>query len=123
VLGNGAHAIEGPGGVTARLHRHRFRIVLWIAVIEGVVAWATHGLHIGTIVVLAVVAFATLALHRLMQERTRSPLLHELTWLFAASQLGATVLVAAGYVLIGALIVLLVIFALVALGLLLLEHR
>ena len=123
MLGNGAHAIEGLGGVTGRLHRHRFRIVLWIAVVEGVVAWATHGLHIGTIVVLGVIAFASLALHRFMQDRTHSPLLRELTWLFAASQLGATILVAAGYVLVGALIVLLVIFALVALGLLLLEHR
>jgi hypothetical protein len=123
VLGNGTHAIDGPRGATGWLHRHRFRIVLWVAGIEGIVAWVTHGLHITTIVVLAAIAFVTLVLYRFMQERTRSPFLHQVAWLFAASQLGAVVLVTAGYILLGALIVLLVIFALVALGLLLLDHR
>jgi O-antigen/teichoic acid export membrane protein len=123
VLGEGSHAIEGPRGPTGWLHRHRLRIVLWTAVIEGILAWATHGLHIATIAVLAVLAAIALLVYRVTHERTRSPFLHQLTWLLAASQLGAVVLVTAGYVLIGALIVLLVIFALVALGLLLLEHR
>jgi hypothetical protein len=117
------HAVEGARGPTGWLHRHRFRIVLWIAVIEGVAVWVTHGLHITTIIVLGVIAFACLMLYRVVTERTQSTLLHQLFWLLAASQLGATILVAAGYILIGALIVLLVIFALVALGLLLLDHR
>jgi hypothetical protein len=92
-------------------------------VIEGVLAWATHGLHIATIIVLGAIAVLCLILYRVTKERTRSPFLHQLVWLLAASQLGATILVAAGYIVLGALIVLLVIFALVALGLLLLEHR
>lgn len=117
------HAVEGSRGPAGWLHRHRFRIVLWIAVIEGVLAWATHGLHIGTVVVLGVIAVASLMIHHFMQQRTHSPFLHQLTWLLAASQLGATILVAAGYVLLGALVVLVVIFALVALGLLLLDRR
>ena len=123
MLSDSSHAVEGPRGPTGWLHRHRYRIVLWAAVIEGVLAWATHGLHIGTIVVLAVLAIVGLVVYRLAHERTTSPFLHQLTWLLAASQLGAVVLVTAGYVLLGALIVLLAIFALVALGLLLLEHR
>ena len=114
---------QGPRGPTAWLHRHRMRIVLWIAVAEGLVAWATHGLHIGTIIVLAVIAFASLLLYRVTQEKTSSELLHQLAWLLAASQLGSVVLVAAGHILLGALIVLVVIFALVALGLLLLQRR
>ncbi len=83
----------------------------------------THGLHITTIIVLGVIAVACLLLYRFTKERTRSPLLREVTWFLAASQLGATILVAAGVVLLSALIILLVIFALVALGLLLLDHR
>ena len=122
MLAEGSHPVEGSRG-TAWLHRQRFRIVLWIAVIEGVAAWATHGLHITTIIVVAAIAFVSLMLYRFTQEKTRSPLLHQLVWLLAASQLGAVVLVTAGYVIIGALIVLLAIFALAALGLLLLEHR
>jgi O-antigen/teichoic acid export membrane protein len=118
-----SHAIEGSRGPTGWLHRHRFRIVLWVAVIEAVVIWTTHGLHIATIIVVAAIAFASLMLYRLTMERTRSSFLHQLAWLLAASQLGATVLVAAGYIIVTALIVLLVVFALVALGLLLLERR
>jgi hypothetical protein len=116
-----SHAVEGSQG--GWFHRHRFRIVLWVAVVEGLVAWATHGLHIGTIVGLGVIAIACLLLYRYTAQRTQSSFLHEVTWFLAASQLGATILVAAGYILIGALIVLLVIFALVALGLLLLDRR
>jgi O-antigen/teichoic acid export membrane protein len=123
VLGDGSHAIEGSRGPAGWYHRHRFRIVLWIAVVEGLIAWATHGLHVATIAVLGVIAFACLMLYRVTKERTQSAFLHQATWLLAASQLGATILVAAGYILLGALIVLLVIFALVALGLLLLDHR
>jgi O-antigen/teichoic acid export membrane protein len=123
VLGNGSHAIEGTPAREGWFHRHRFRIVLWVAVVEALVAWVTHGLHITTIIVLGVIAFACLMLYRYVTERTRSSLLHQLVWLLAASQLGATILVAAGYILIGALIVLLVVFALVALGLLLLDRR
>jgi hypothetical protein len=118
-----SHAVERPEKQDGWFHRHRFRIVLWIAVAEGLVAWATHGLHIGTIIVLGVIAVACLMLYRYTTERTSSAFLHQATWLLAASQLGATILVAAGYILIGALIVLLVIFALVALGLLLLDRR
>jgi O-antigen/teichoic acid export membrane protein len=118
-----SHAVESSRGPTGWLHRHRFRIVLWVAVVEGLIAWATHGLHIATIVVLGVIALACLMLYRYVHERTESSFLRQLTWLLAASQLGATILVAAGYILLGALIVLLVIFALVALGLLLLDHR
>lgn len=118
-----SHAVEGSGGPTGWLHRHRFRIVLWVAVIEGLVVWVTHGLHIATILVLGIIAFACLMLYRYTTERTQSSFLRQLVWLLAASQLGATILVAAGYIVIGALIILLVIFALVALGLLLLDRR
>jgi O-antigen/teichoic acid export membrane protein len=118
-----SHAVEGSDKQAGWFHRHRFRIVLWVAVIEGIAAWATHGLHITTIIVLGVIAVACLVLYRFTRERTRSSVLREVTWFLAASQLGATILVAAGHVLIGALIILLVIFALVALGLLLLDRR
>jgi hypothetical protein len=104
-----SHAVEGARQ-EGWFHRHRFRIVLWVAVVEG-------------IIILGVIAIACLMLYRYTTERTKSAFLHQLTWLLAASQLGATILVAAGYILIGALIVLLVIFALVALGLLLLDRR
>ena len=118
-MGNGS---EG-GRLTRRLHRDRYRIVLVIAVIEGLLVWATHGLHVWTIVVLGVIAFASLMLYRVAQAETRSPFLRQIAWLLAASQLGATVVVGAGYIVVAALVVTVIVFALVALGLLLLERR
>ena len=118
-MGNGS---EG-GRITGWLHSHRYRIVLWVAVIEALLVWATYGLHITDIVVVGVIAVASLVVYRFFQERTHSPLLHQLTWLLAASQLGATIAVAAGYIVWGALVVIIVIFALIALGLLFLERR
>ena len=120
-----SHVIEGtPAPEQASwFHRHRVRIVIWIAVIEGIVVAVTHGLHFTTFIVVAVIALAFLLLYRFTKERTRSSLLHEVTWFLAASQLGAAVLVAAGAILFSALIILLAIFALVALGLLLLDRR
>ena len=127
-MSDGSQVIESPPkkagpDETSWYHRHRLRIVIWFAVLEGIVIWATHGLHISTIVVVGVIAFLFLMLYRFTKERTQSTLLHEVTWFLAASQLGATILVAAGKILIGAFVILLVIFALVALGLLLLDRR
>ena len=117
-----ANGSEG-GRITRSLHHHRYRIVLWGAVAEALIILVTHGIHIWTIIVLAAIAFVSLLLHNFVTERTRSPFLHQLTWLLAASQLGTTVAVTAGYIVKTALIILIVIFALVALGLLLLERR
>jgi len=124
VLSDSSGAIEhGSTGPTAWLRQHRFRIVLWVAVAEGLLAWATHGLHITTIVVLTVIAAVSLAVYRWGRERSRSPFVREVLWLLAASQLGADVLVLGGYLLFGLLIILLVAFALAAIAVLVLEHR
>ncbi|MGZ4333381.1 MAG: hypothetical protein ACXVRJ_03820 [Gaiellaceae bacterium] len=125
-MSDGSQAIEGAPKQPEQggwYHRHRFRIVICIAVLEGIFIWLTHGLHVATIVVVGVIALAFFMLYRFTRERTQSSLLNEVTWLLAASQLGATILVLAGKVLIGAFYILLVIFALVALGLLLLDRR
>jgi hypothetical protein len=126
VVSDGSQVIEGGPKQPEQagwFRRHRFRIVIWIAVVEGIFIWATHGLHITTIIVVGLIAFVFLMLYRFTIERTRSSLLHDITWFLAASQLGATILVAAGLILIPALVILLVIFALIALGLLFLGHR
>lgn len=126
MVSDGSHVIEGsPEQPEQRgwYHRHRIRIVIWVAVLEGIFIWLTHGLHIATIVVVGVIALAFFMLYRFTRERTQSSLLQEVTWFLAASQLGATILVLAGKVLIGAFFILLVIFALIALGLLLLDRR
>jgi hypothetical protein len=126
VVSDGSQVIEGaPEQPKQRswYQRHRIRVVIWVAVLEGIFIWLTHGLHLTTIFVVGVIALACFMLYRFTRDRTQSSLLHEVTWFLAASQLGATILVLAGKVLIGAFYILLVIFALVALGLLLLDRR
>jgi len=118
-MGNGS---EG-GRLTRSLHHDRYRIVLVVAVIEGLLVWATHGLHVLTIIVLGLIAFGSLMTYGYLRERTHSPFLHQIAWLLAASQLGATLVVAAGAIAQAALVVTVIVFALVALGLLLLERR
>lgn len=117
-----ANVSEG-GRSTRWLHRHRLGIVLWVAVLEGILAWATHGLHLWTIIVLGLIALASILIFNFTRQRTTSPFLHQILWLVAASQLGATVVVAAGFIILPALVIIIVIFALIALGLLLLERR
>ncbi len=126
MVSDGSQVIEGPPGESKQrswYHRHRIRIVIWVAVLEGLFVWLTHGLHVTTILVVGLIALVCFMLYRFTRGRTRSSLLHEVTWFLAASQLGAMILVLAGKVLIGAFWILLVIFALVALGLLLLDRR
>ena len=118
-MGNGSDG----GRLTRWLHYHRYRIALMVAVIEGIVAWATHGLHPLTIIVLGLVAFASIMLYGFTREKTNSPFLRQVGWLLAASQLGATIVVVAGYVVVGALVAVIAVFALIALGLLVLERR
>src|SRR6185437_4747526 len=49
-------AVYGSSKQAGWFRRHRFRIVLWVAVAEGIVVAVTHGLHITTIVVLGIIA-------------------------------------------------------------------
>jgi hypothetical protein len=124
VLGEGSHAVEpGPTGPTAWLRRNRYRLAIWTAIVEGLLVWISDGLDFSTVVVLAAVAALSVFVHRLTREHSRSPLLNELTWLLAASQLGAAVLVLAGHFLFGLLVLLLIAFAVAALAILLLERR
>src|SRR4051812_21056829 len=123
VVSDSSRAIEGAPAKRGWFHRHRLRIVIWIAVLEGILIWATHGIHIVTIIVLGVIAFVSLRPRRSAAERPRPSLPRETRWFSGASRPGATLPVAGGYVLIGALTTLLVIFALAARGLLLLDRR
>lgn len=125
MVGDTSQVIEGTPEKPEKswYHRHRTRIVIWVAVLEGIFIWLTHGLNITTILVVGVIAIACFLLYRFTSDRTQNSLLHEVTWFLAASQVGATILILAGHVLIGAFYILLVIFALLALGLLLLDRR
>jgi hypothetical protein len=80
----GAHAIEHGSSRSSRwLRERRLRITLWTAAVEGLL-YLVHVLHWWEAVVLAALA---VGLWWLGGRSSRSYLVQQLTWIFAASQL------------------------------------
>ncbi|HET7566977.1 MAG TPA: hypothetical protein VFJ91_03235 [Gaiellaceae bacterium] len=115
--GSSSHALEpGPGGW---LRARRTRLALWIAAAEGVIVAFSHDVTKWTVIVLA--AAATLAWSA--GRNSRSSLVRQALWIFAASQLLAVVLVLLAWIVKWAVILGLVVFAVVGLAYLFLDRR
>jgi len=106
-------------GLGGRLHFHRVRIALWIAVIEGVVVVFSHDLTKWTVMVLAVIALVAYALGR----NAKSNTLRQLLWIFAASQLLAFLLATLGWIVKWALVAGLIAVAVLGLAYLFIDRR
>lgn len=80
----GTHAIEHRSSRASRwLRQRRLQFTLWVAAIEGLL-YVLHVLHLWEAVVLAVVA---VAVWFYAGRTSRSDLVRQLTWVFAAVQL------------------------------------
>jgi uncharacterized membrane protein len=80
----GAHAIEHGSSRSSRwLRERRLRITFWIAAVEGLL-YLVHVLHWWEAVVLAAIA---VALWWFGGRTSRSDVVRQATWVFAASQL------------------------------------
>jgi hypothetical protein len=80
----GAHAIEHGSSRSSRwLRLRRLRITFWIAAVEGLL-YLVHVLHWWEAVALAAIA---VALWWLGGRTSRSDIVRQATWIFAASQL------------------------------------
>jgi hypothetical protein len=102
------HAIEHGSSRAGRwLEARRFRASLWIAALEGVVVLFSHDITKWTVIGLAVVA----VLCWLGGRESRSSLVRDVLWIFAASQLLAVILVILAWVVKWALILAVVAFA------------
>jgi hypothetical protein len=106
-----------PGGW---LHERRWRIALWIAVVEAIIVAIAHDVSRWTVLVLAAIAFA---IYYWVGRRSRSGAVHDLTWIFGASQ--ALALMAAILALFISFLAFIVaaIFAVVALAYFLFDRR
>jgi len=81
---DGTHAIEHGSSRSGRwLRERRFRLTLWIAAFEGLL-YLFHVLHWWAAVLLAVVA---VGFWWYAGRSSRSDLIRQLAWIFAASQL------------------------------------
>jgi hypothetical protein len=102
------------------LRERRIRIALWTAVIEGLIAAFSHDFGRWTILVLAVIV---LAFYIVAGRHLRWDAARELSWIAAASQVLAILVVIFAFILKLVAIVVIVGLALVALFYLFSDHR
>jgi len=120
-------SLEPPGTIehgtskTGRwLRARRVRIVLWVAIIEGLVVWIAHGIGKWTVVAIAI---PCLAIYIFWGRDARSDTARQLSWIAAASQALAVVVVILAFLLDWLALLLAGIFAVVALLLLYGDRR
>lgn len=112
-----SHAVEpGPGGW---LRARRNRLALWIAAVEGIVVAFSADVSKWAVIVLAALAVFAFAYGR----KSDSNLVHQLLWIFAASQLLALLLVLFAVIVKWLVIVGVVVAVVVGLGILLFDRR
>lgn len=102
------------------LRERRIRIALWVAVIEGLIAAFSHDIGRWTILVMAVIV---LAFYIVAGRQLKWDVARELSWIAAASQVLAILVIIFAFVLKLIAIVIIVGFALVALVYLFTDHK
>jgi hypothetical protein len=102
------------------LHARRFRIALWIAVIEAVIAWFTSDFSKWTIILLAIIF---VPIYMYWGRDLRADTLRQILWIAAASQAFAILAVIAAFIALGFVLVFAAIFAVVALVLIFADRR
>ena len=102
------------------LRERRIRIALWVAVIEGLIAAFSHDIGRWTILVMAVIV---LAFYIVAGRQLKWDVARELSWIAAASQVLAILVIIFAFILKLIAIVIIVGFALVALVYLFTDHK
>jgi hypothetical protein len=102
------------------LRERRWRFSLWIAVVEAIIVAVAHAASRWSVIGLALVAFL---LYAYVGRRTRSALVHEVSWIFGASQALALLAAIVASVLAWLAFLFAAIFAVVALAYFLLDRR
>ena len=102
------------------LRERRVKIALWVAVVEGLIAAFSHDLGRWTILIMAVVV---LAFYVVAGRQMRWDVARQLSWIAAASQVLAILVIIFAFILKLIAIVAIVAFALIALFYLFTDHR
>jgi hypothetical protein len=112
VLSDSHSVIATPSRTGRWLHERRTRIALWVAAIEAILVAVFHDVSRFTVIALAVVAVLT---YFYAGRRTRSDTFHQTSWIFAISQLLAALAAIFAFIVFWSAIILVAIFAVVAL--------
>jgi hypothetical protein len=107
---------RGPGGW---LQHRRVRLAAWIAAAEGIVVLFSHDITRWTVIVLAIVG----VVGYLGGRESRSRIVRNVLWIFAAAQLLAVVLVILAWVVKWAIILAIVVLAIGGLAYLFVDRR
>ena len=120
MLSDSSHAIDHGSSRAGRwLHAHRVRASLWIAAAEAVVVLFSHDVTKWTVIVLAAVS----VLAWLGGRESRSDVVRQVLWIFAASQLLAVIAVILAWIVKWAVILAVVVFAVLGLVYLFVDRR
>lgn len=110
---------QGSSRAGRWLESRRVRIAAWIAAAEALIVLFSHDVTKWTVIVLAAVA----VLSWLGGRESRSQVVRQVLWIFAASQLMAVVAAVLAWIVTWAVIVAIVIFAILGLVYLFLDRR
>ena len=102
------------------LQDRRWRIALWIAVVECIVVAVAHEVSRWTVIAAAILA---LVLYAYVGRRTRSDVGHQVLWIAGASQLLAVIGVIVAFFIFWLAFIVAAIFAVVALAYFLFDRR
>jgi hypothetical protein len=120
VLSDSPHAVDrGSSRAGIWLHERRTRLALWIAAAESLVVLFSHDLTKWTVIALGVIAVLTY----LGGRESRSQIVRQILWIFAASQLLAVIGVILAWIVKWAVIMAVVIFAVLGLVYLFVDRR
>ena len=102
------------------LRERRVKIALWVAVVEGLIAAFSHDIGRWTILIMAVIV---LAFYVVAGRELRWDVARQVSWIAAASQVLAILVIIFAFILKLVAIVAIVAFALIALFYLFTDHR
>ena len=107
-------AIEGGSSRAGRwLRERRLKLALWIAVIEGIIVAVRGDISRYTVVILAALV---LVIYMLVRDNIRWDAARQLVWVVAASQVLALLVVILAFIVGAVALVLVALFAIVALA-------
>ncbi len=117
----GTPALEHGSSRSGRwLRARRTRIVLWIAVAEGILVAVESNVSRWTVIVIAI---PLILLYLYVGRKSRSDMFRQITWIAGASQALAVVAVILAFILFWTALVLAVIFAVIALAFFYFDRR
>jgi hypothetical protein len=112
VIGNAGVVEHGTSRYGRWLRARRLRIALWIAAVEAILVAVFHDVSRWTVIGLAVVA---VGIYVAAGRDSRHDTVRQTTWIFATSQLLAVIAAIVAFIVFWTAIILVVVFALLAL--------